>query len=293
MKHARVIANHGAELLLMDADGVRLSVAGNRKHGLIVVGDRVSLSGSGNSVKIDTRLARDTTLSRTDRNGSIKPLAANITQVVVVCAALPEFDLLLIDQYLVAARTIGTNALLVINKADLLTNESRQMADTIEDIYTAIGIQVLRCCAQQAHTLEPLREALRGEISILVGQSGVGKSTLLSSLVGDPDIRTGRLSTQSGLGRHTTTVASWYELAEGGAIIDSAGVRQFGLEHLPQVDIQSGFSEIAEAAADCRFNDCRHLQEPACAVRARLDEQLIQPSRYHNFCKLRDRAGGQ
>jgi ribosome biogenesis GTPase len=293
MRRARVIANHGAELLLKDADGSRLSVTGKRKHGLIVVGDEVALKGDGASVQIDELLDRDTTLARTDRNGVAKPLAANVTQLVIVCAPLPAFDLLLIDQYLVAASAIGVGAVLVVNKVDLLTNESQPMADTVNRLYRDIGTTVLNCSAQQPDTIAPLRRALQDQVSILVGQSGVGKSTLLTSLVDDPDIRTGAISEQSGLGRHTTTVAVWYDLRDGGAIIDSAGVRQFGLDHLQAVDIQSGFREIATAAVDCRFNDCMHLQEPGCAVREQLDQQRIHASRFNNFCKLRDRSAGQ
>ncbi len=293
MRQARVIANHGAEILVMDSDGTRQTVASSRKHGLLVVGDEVALTGTGAETKVDQVLERKTTLARTDRNGSAKPLAANITQLVIVCAPLPSFDLLLIDQYLVAAHAIGTKALLVINKADLLTNELLAAADSIDTIYAGIGVPVLRCSAIQRSSIADLQHALHGQISIFVGQSGVGKSTLLAGLVDDPDIRTGEISEQSGLGRHTTTVAVWYDLGDGGAIIDSAGVRQFGLDHLPQVDIQSGFSDIAKAAVNCKFNDCKHLLEPGCAVKAQMDVQTIHESRFNNFCKLRDRSAAR
>ena len=131
MRRARVIANHGAELLIRQPDGSRVNVASRRKHGLIVVGDEVTLKGSGASLQIDELLDRRTTLARTDRTGAAKPLAANVTQLVIVCAPLPAFDLLLIDQYLVAAAAIGVDAVLVLNKADLLTNETQAAADSV------------------------------------------------------------------------------------------------------------------------------------------------------------------
>lgn len=292
MRLATVIANHGAELLaIADDDGTQLSLPGSRRFGLIVVGDQIEISGSVGRWRIEKRLERQSTLARTDRNGTAKPLAANISRLIVVCAPLPSFDLLLIDQYLVAAAQIGASAVLVINKADLLSGELATQAAEISAIYRALDIPVITCKARHPNSLTELQQVLAGEVSIMVGQSGVGKSTLLSQLLNNPQIRTGALSEQSGLGRHTTTVTAWYPLAGGGAIIDSAGVRQFGLEHLPEADIQRGFSEIQAAAADCRFNNCQHDREPACAVKVAVKTTQIHPSRFANFTELRSRSG--
>jgi len=132
---------------------------------------------------------------------------------------------------------------------------------------------------------------LADEASILVGQSGVGKSSILNSVLPTVDVKTGGLSDISGLGKHTTTVTNWYDLPHGGAIIDSPGVRQFALEHLEQIDIQSGFKEIASFAMTCKFNDCSHVHEPNCAVLEAMEDGSIDVTRYEHFRALLQSEG--
>lgn len=288
---ARVIANFGSDVELLTDDGERITATPLKRLGMLVCGDRVTveLSTQGGSVsarvcELDERL---TTLSRTDRNGKIKPVAANLTHLVVVTAPAPPFDPMLIDRYTVAAQHIGADVTVLINKTDLLTGDSAAQADNIESLYSSIGYHVMRCCLSNGEGVQELTARLHDHVSILVGQSGVGKSSLLNCLIPDLDVRTGELSRQSGLGRHTTSVTTWFGLPGGGAIIDSAGVRQFSLEHIPQADIQAGFIEISDAAQYCKFGDCSHQHEPECAVQEALTGKQISASRFEHFTELR------
>jgi len=285
---ARVTANFGANLLLQSSNGEPLTAPARKKFGLVVCGDTVTYETDADQARVTGVLPRTSTLSRTDRRGLEKPIAANITCLVAVTAPHPPFDLLLIDQYSIAARHIGVELLIVINKVDALDEDTEATATDIETVYRGIGYSVVRCSTKTGEGLPALKAALDSQTSILVGQSGVGKSSLLSSLLPDRDIRVGALSEASGLGKHTTTVTTWFDLPDGGAIIDSAGVRQFGLDHLDAVDLQSGFREIAGLSQYCKFNDCQHLQEPECAVRLALAESRLSPRRLEHFLALRD-----
>lgn len=304
---ARVIANYGAELVLADESGTVLTGIASKKLGLIVCGDLVGYDIPDTAsqqpppsadqplpeqkqtqpVRVTELKPRSGTLARTDRRGQAKPIAANVTQLVVVTAPKPPFDPLLIDRYSVAANHIKVKMVIVINKTDLLDDKSGEQATLIEQTYSDIGYQVIRCSSKQDHGMDSIIDVLEGQVSILVGQSGVGKSSLLNQLLPDTRTRTGALSEVSGLGRHTTTVTSWYNLPSGGAIIDSAGVRQFALDHLSGIDIQAGFTEISELSERCKFNDCIHLHEPECAVLEALQSRQLSQQRYNHFLAMR------
>ncbi len=296
---ARVIANRGADLLVRDEAGGHYTAVPQKKLGLVVCGDRVlcekpdhleshavtSADSPHQSIlRVSGIEPRRSVLERTDRRGQPKPIAANVTQLVVVTAPKPPFDRLLIDRYTIAARHMGVELVLVINKADLISDNQ---ADSIDALYSAIGYPVIRCSCEADLGLDALATALAGQTSILVGQSGVGKSSILTKLLPEQSIRTGALSEISGLGRHTTTVTTWYDLKHGGAIIDSAGVRQFSLEHLSGVDIQAGFVEIEALSHECKFRDCTHRHEPECAVLKALGNETLASSRYQHFQSIR------
>jgi len=287
---ARVIANYGADVELQTSQGDRLIATPLKRLGMLVSGDKVlvDISEQDGSARVSKLEPRSTTLSRTDRNGKMKAVAANVTQLVVVTAPAPPFDPMLIDRYTVAARHIGVDVTILINKTDLLDSNTAPQANAIEEIYRNIGYPVLRCCMTTDEGWDALVTRLHDNVSILVGQSGVGKSSLLNRLLPDLEVRTGELSTQSGLGKHTTSVTSWFDLPDGGAIIDSAGVRQFSLEHIPQADIQAGFVEISEVAQYCKFTDCTHVHEPECAVQQALAENRISTQRFEHFSQMRE-----
>jgi len=283
----RVVANYGSELVLMDQNGQFRTATPTKKLGLLVCGDLVTCQLNDGVNRVTNVEARTSTLARTDRQGREKAIAANITQLVAVTAPKPPFDPLLIDQYAIAANHIDVDLAIIINKTDLLDDTTARDADELEKIYSEIGYQVIRHNNTATDTTD-LHAHLSDQVSILVGQSGVGKSSLLKQLLPDEDIKTGALSKLSGLGRHTTTVTTWFELPNGGAIIDSAGVRQFSLDHLSEVDTQAGFKEISKLSEQCKFNDCKHIHEPQCAVLDALTENRIAQLRYDNYLQMRE-----
>lgn len=284
---ARVIANYGARLLIKDETGTLKRCVALKKVGLCVTGDRVEwapeLTGDHRVTKI---LPRKTLLQRPDRAGRLKPVAANLTHLVIVGAAEPNVEPMLIDQYAAAAELAGIEPLIVVNKSDLLDDEARQSLETLLAVYASLGYETAFVNTTEENGVKPLSDKISNKISMLVGQSGVGKSSIVNKLFPDLDIQVGALSEASGAGSHTTTVSSWYELEGGGALIDSPGVRQFSLEHLSQKDLALGFREITEAAGGCKYNNCTHLHEPQCAVKDDLDSGAIDLGRFTNYKKL-------
>ncbi len=280
----RVVAVHRSHWLIQDSDGTLHKATAKFKAGAPVVGDRVRFSdASGGRVHIDTIEARDATLQRIDRRGQPKPLAANHTRLVVVCAPAPGIDRLLIDQYLVAADHGNVLPILVINKADLI-DDINSLAPMIE-AYSQARCPSVLTCAKTGEGLDTLSELLRGQVAIFVGPSGVGKSSIIQHFVPDRDIRVGELSA-AGMGSHTTTASVWYELGEQSAVIDSPGVREFRLDHIPVETVRSGFFEISTLAQNCKFANCSHRHEPDCGVRHAVEDASLDQTRYQNYLHL-------
>ncbi|MGW8310309.1 MAG: ribosome small subunit-dependent GTPase A, partial [Thiogranum sp.] len=231
-------------------------------------------------------LDRDTVLARPDQNGRSRAIAANIDQVIVVIASKPSCEYGMLDRYLAAAELIGASPVVVLNKADLLDADSRAKLEQRLAVYPAIGYPLIFTSTRSADGLKDLHEHLKGHISILVGQSGVGKSSLVQALLPDLDIRTGSLSQVTGLGRHTTTVAMLYHVPGGGDLIDSPGVRDFTLSKVAPELLENGFPEFAPYLGQCRFHNCRHLVEPGCAVHNAARDGAISPLRLENYREL-------
>jgi ribosome biogenesis GTPase len=231
-------------------------------------------------------LSRDSVLSRPDYSGRDKPLAANLTQLVVLVAPRPEPSEYLVDQYLVAAVLMGVKAIIVCNKMDLLAGAERQAFEERFRRYQSIGYPVVAISLRDGSDPEALRHRLEGETSILVGQSGVGKSSLIKVLLPDQEIQIGRLSKATGLGRHTTAATTCYRLPGDGRLVDSPGVRSFRLGSIGIEELQRGFRDLAPFLGHCRFADCRHDREPGCALKQAIEEGQIQPQRLANFLHL-------
>ncbi len=296
-RHGVVVANYGARISVRDAAGELHRCVARRRAGYPVCGDRVLWLEPDRAESHDTGRAtgcaaivaiaeRDSALERPDRRGMLKPLAANFSQLVVVAADPPGFDTELIDRYLVAAERLGVRAALAINKSDLLGEQSAAAARALLSRYRALDYPA--CLASNAAPggLDELAALLRGQTSILVGQSGVGKSSIADRLLPDREIRVGALSEHGGQGSHTTTAATLYELPDGGRLIDSPGVREFPLEHLEGSELAAGFREIATLAGDCRFHNCAHRAEPDCAVRCAVADGRISAERYHSYLRM-------
>ncbi len=279
-----VLAHYGRASLVESDNGDILRCSTRRSLPRTVCGDRVLWQAAGaREGVISTVLERDTVLSRPDAQGRNRPVAANINQVVVVIACKPSFEYGMLDRYLVAAELIGARPLIVVNKADLLDADSRRKLRERLAVYPDIGYSVVFTSNRDSDGLKALHLHLNGHTSVLVGQSGVGKSSLVQALLPDLEIRTGSLSQVTGLGRHTTTVAMLYHVPGGGDLIDSPGVRDFTLGEVEAGELQRGFREFAPYLGQCRFHNCRHLREPGCAVHNSVREGVITQRRFDNY----------
>jgi ribosome biogenesis GTPase len=281
--NALVIAAHGRRGRLEDSAGDRRPYIVRGRRLRVVCGDRVSWQpGQDGEAVVTAILPRDNALERLDaaRNSS-EVLAANLTLLAAVCAPEPRPDWFLLDRYLCSAADMRVAQVIVWNKCDLAEAESDELAD-----YQRAGYKVLPVSARSGAGMSALAGLFAGETGILVGQSGVGKSSLINHLVPDVNVSTAALSRASAEGRHTTTASVMHSLPDGGRLIDAPGVRDF-VPAIHEVHaVQVGFREILAASADCRFADCRHLREPGCAVKARVGAGRISSRRYESYRRL-------
>lgn len=235
---------------------------------------------------MESVLPRASELTRPSPRGLSEVLAANLDQLIVVCALAPPFDPNVIDRYLVAAALMDMDAMIVCNKIELASRENRTQAETLLDEFAAIPYPVVRTSAKTGEGLQRLAALAAGHTSIFVGQSGVGKSTLLNALRPHTDAPVGELSANSGEGTHTTSASRLYKLPAGGELIDSPGVREYTPHLRRDQDPGSGYLEFLIPARDCRFRDCQHMHEPDCGVKAAVADGRISDRRYRSYCAL-------
>ncbi len=278
-----VVAAHGAHVWAEDGDGVQ-HLCGNRpREERPVCGDRVNWQVTGHRRgKIHSILPRRSELRRPESRKGYRVLAANIDLMLVIAAPKPPPDPFLIDRYLVAAHLLGLDAAVIMNKRDLIDAGNPTATDALLEEYRDLGYTTASCSAHEDGGTAGILKALDGRVGILVGQSGVGKSSLLANLIPDADIRTGELSAASGEGKHTTTTATLYHLPGGGDIIDSPGVRDFKLWDMPPGEVAHGFAEFP-SLPPCHFRDCTHREEPGCEVLAALERGEVTPRRYKSY----------
>lgn len=279
-----VVESYGRRAVVELANGERTPCKLGRRGLDLVAGDEVDVGrGVGDDEwTITGRKARRNVLCRSDSRGRTESLAANLDQLGVVVAARPACDPFIVDRYLAGARYAGIDALLIVNKQDLPAGAAD--LSFVEPL-RAIGLPVVPVSARTGAGLDALVARLSGRRSLLAGQSGVGKSSLLNSLVGDTVRATGNLSQGSGEGRHTT-VSSAILRAPWGEIADSPGVRDYAPPVMPLKDVQLGFDEVAARAGGCRFLDCLHVREPQCAVQAAVESGDIDARRYESYRRL-------
>ncbi len=260
----------------------------------MVTGDRVIWRSGEPTGVVVARLERNSVLSRPDPYGKIKPVAANIDQILLVIASLPEPHANLIDRYLVAAESVDIEPVIVLNKTDLLENdpERREHIDQLLAVYPTLGYHVLSTSVSTAEGntsgMATLWDALRDRTSVFVGQSGVGKSSLINVLLPEVDLRVGAVSESTNKGIHTTTTARLFHLPSGGVLIDSPGIREFGLWHMTRNQIEAGFREFHPLLGSCKFRDCKHEQEPQCAILAAVEAGQVSEKRLGSYRQMVD-----
>lgn len=250
----------------------------------IAVGDRVLLSPADDTQgRIEKILPRRTLLTRPDRNGKNRPVAANIDKVFVVFAVEPPCDFLLADQYLAICENKTINSELVFNKIDLPKNNGIE-----EELfaYQSLNYPIHRVCAKTGQGIPELQQALNHHTSILTGQSGVGKSSLTNVLIPEKKLKINSVSETTKHGRHTTTAATLYHLPNEGNLIDSPGVAIFGLAEINEAQLAYGFREFQPLIGQCQFHNCRHIQDKGCAIREAAETGKISNNRYQRYLKL-------
>lgn len=258
--------------------------------GSIVAGDKVIWrSGADKTGVIESRLDRKSFLERPDNFGRLKAVAANIDQMLIVISPEPSPQPNLIDRYLVAAELMNIRPILVLNKADLLDEYNEALISELLGVYQSLGYQtsLVISSRHQEPQLSNLQTLIDDRTSIVVGQSGVGKSSLINTLLPEAKLAVGDLSMATGEGTHTTTQAKLFHLPAGGQLIDSPGIRDFSLWHIDVEQLQLGFLEIAQQLGLCRFRDCKHEQEPGCAIQAAVDDGKIDEVRFDSYERIK------
>ncbi|CAH9054950.1 Small ribosomal subunit biogenesis GTPase RsgA [Pseudoalteromonas holothuriae] len=290
-EYAVVISRFGQHADIETEQGEILRCNIRRTVKSLVCGDevffrRAKVSEGDLAGVIETTEERRSQLTRPDFYDGVKVVAANIDQILMVSAVLPEFTPHIIDRYLVACEDMGIEPILLLNKVDLLDEQSRQHIDEILNIYRKLGYQVLSVSNKTGEGIEALKHQLIGKNNIFVGQSGVGKSTLVNTVLPNAEILTKEVSENSGLGQHTTTVSRLHHLPSGGNLIDSPGIREFGLWHLDVERVTWCFKEFREFIGGCRFRDCKHLNDPGCMLIEAVSSGNISELRFDSYHRI-------
>lgn len=252
----------------------------------LVAGDRVIWQKMGtNQGVIVSRHPRLSVVGRPDKQGIIKPIAANITQIMIVVAPVPDISWLLLDCYLVMADYLNLSACIVLNKSDLSSSALQQQ---LCEQYHPLNYPIIMTGRDNPTGDALLEASLVDHMSVFVGQSGVGKSSLIAKLLPQlsSTIQTGTISESSLLGCHTTRNSCLYHLPVGGALIDSPGIRELGLWHIPTSCITTGFREFSPLLSCCKFRNCNHRDDSGCAIIKAVKNNLIALRRYENYVKI-------
>jgi len=285
-----IVAAHGRQYLVelgQPATGETLLCFPRGKKSDLACGDHVVVLRTGDAQGvIDTVQPRNTLLYRSNEYKQ-KLIAANVTQIIIVVATEPSFSDELVTRCIAAAESQDMKALIVLNKCDLAERVAPAVAALAP--YAKLGYPVLQLCAHAG--VDALRPYLAGHTSVLVGQSGMGKSTLTNALIPGANAPTREISAALDSGKHTTTHATLYRLDADSALIDSPGLQEFGLRHLSPEAIEHAFLEFRALLGQCRFRNCRHDREPDCAVHAAVKRGDIDPRRYAAFRSLRAEVG--
>ena len=282
MLAGQVIAAYGRHYLVETGDGRRYACFPRGKKSAVACGDRVMFARTADEQGVIEAVDPRSTLFSRSAAHRQKLIAANVSQLAIVVAAEPSFSEELINRCLVAAEHQNMRALILLNKCDL--EEAARSALARLEPYSRAGYRVIELSALES--AEALRPLFAREATVLVGQSGMGKSTIINALFPDAQVATREISAFLASGRHTTTQARLYRLDADSTLIDCPGLQEFGLHHLSQQDIETGFIEFRSLLGQCRFQNCRHLSEPGCALTRAEAEGTIHPRRLDMFRRI-------
>ncbi|CAM2908378.1 small ribosomal subunit biogenesis GTPase RsgA [Shewanella amazonensis] len=257
----------------------------------LVTGDKVIIrqaleDGSAIGGVVEAVHPRTSSLTRPDLYDGVKIIAANIDQILIVSSVVPAFTTQIIDRYLVASEDTGISPVIILNKIDLMNDEDRADIEAALGRYRSLGYPVYEVSSKSKAGIDTVKALLNDKISVFVGQSGVGKSSMINALLPDAELLTGEVSEGSGLGQHTTTTARLLHLPSGGDLIDSPGVREFALWHLPPDRVSWCFTEFRDYLGTCKFRDCKHLDDPGCSLREALEAGKIHQDRFNNYHRI-------
>lgn len=276
-----IVAAYGKRYNVELPDGRILSCVTRGKKVDNAAGDRVTVTLTANNEGVIEKTAERTTLLYRSNAYKSKVLAANVTQILIVLATQPSFYEDLLNRCLVAAEAAGIRAVILLNKCDLRNPQALQKLEQ----YAALGYLTLQLNARQS--VEALKPLLAGHTSVLVGQSGMGKSTIINSLLPEARSKTQEISTTLDSGKHTTTATHLYHLDQDSAIIDSPGLQEFGLYHINETELEYAFVEFRPFIGHCKFNNCTHTHEPDCAILKAVQAGSIPPERLQIFQQIR------
>lgn len=284
---AQVVSRFGQHADIVLPDGSIKHVHIRKKLGTLVTGDWVTVESTteGDAV-ITATLPRTSVLERAGNQKEKRlPFVSNVDQMFIVVAAEPKFTEKMINRYLIGAELASLEAVILFNKADLLSRPNQENTLKSLELYKSLGYPILYTSALSGDGIRTLKSHLIDKTSVFVGLSGVGKSSLIQWLLPNEDLKTQALSNIE-QGQHTTTVARLYNLDEGGQLIDSPGVRQYDIANLSKQELEQGFSEFADFIGRCKFRDCKHSQEPGCAIQVAVENNQISKARYQHYCEL-------
>jgi ribosome biogenesis GTPase len=289
--HGLVLAHYGDSIEIETTDKQVVQCSFRQNLPTMVVGDTVVFEQDQNNPKQGSLLAhepRRTTLWRRNKEGENKLIAANVDQVLIVIAPEPKRAEEVLDRYLVMTALQKLKAIIIFNKIDLLRPAELAAQKSYYASYEKRGTPVLFITEKEKTSIEPLVSLLKNKSSVFVGLSGVGKSSLIQSLLPEETVRISGLSVsgKTQMGRHTTSNSRLYHLPEGGNIIDSPGIREFAMQNLSQTEIEQGFPEFQSHFKQCKFRNCQHLKEPECGIRLALEKNEISQERWASYLRI-------
>jgi len=289
-----IIKNTGSDYVVRSSDGSNsvcrvkgsFRIKGIKSTSPVTVGDRVEFDDTGYITELHERknyiVRKPTNLSK-----QLHIIAANLDQaILIITIKNPVTSTTFIDRFLATAEAYHIPTILVFNKIDLLDSENEAYVNALIHLYESIGYQYLKMTATQGNGIAELQNTLAGKISLLSGNSGVGKSTIINQIVPNSSAKTGEISNSHHKGMHTTTFSEMYEISTDTFLIDTPGIKGFGMVDMNEEEIGHFFRDIFEVSKNCRFNNCSHRHEPGCAVLQAVSEHRIATSRYESYLSI-------